>query len=297
MATWCKELTHWKRPWCWERFRAGGEGDDRGWEDHLILCYPLLLLPSIFLSIKVFSSESALIRWPKYQSFRITISLSSEYSELISFRIDWFDFLAVQGTLKSFLQNSVLQWASFLWCSAFFIAQLPPHTWLLGKPWKFIDMCMYVTYISMGFHDFKKLTVFLRLSYQTITSDINKHIISLLNGTVLMMWAQVQWYNCLTLWICWPWNLMIPAFHSVQIPRSLLLLSGNGKGHYINMVAGNSKQQILLTLHKGFPCGSAGKEFTCSGRDLGSIPGLERSLEKGKSTHSSTLAWRIPWTV
>ena len=134
--------------------------------DLLILCYPLLLLPSIFPSIKVFSSESALIRWLKYQSFRITISPSSEYSELISFRIDWFDFLAVQGTLKSFLQNSVLQWASFLWCSAFFIAQLPPHTWLLGKPGKFIDMCMYVTYISMGFHDFKKLTVFLRLSYQ-----------------------------------------------------------------------------------------------------------------------------------
>ena len=77
--------------------------------DLLILCYPLLLLPSIFPSIKVFSSESALIRWLKYQSFRITISPSSEYSELISFRIDWLDFLAVQGTLKSFLQNSILQ--------------------------------------------------------------------------------------------------------------------------------------------------------------------------------------------
>jgi len=87
---------------------------------------------------------------------------------------------------------------------------------------------------------------------------------------------------------------MIPAFHSVQIPRSLLLFSGNVKGHYIDMVAGNSKQQVLLALHKGFPCGSPGKESTCNGRDLGSVPELGRSLEKGKSTHSSSLAWRIP---
>ena len=96
--------------------------------NHLILCFPLLLLPSIFPSIKVFSNESALKRWPKYRSFRFTISPSTEYSELISFRIDWFDFLAVQGTLKSLLQNSILWRTSFLWCSAFFIVQLPPHT-------------------------------------------------------------------------------------------------------------------------------------------------------------------------
>ena len=74
--------------------------------NHLILCHPLLLLPSIFLSIRVFSSELALhIRWPKYQSFSFSISPSSEYAGLTSFRIDWFDFFAVQGTLKSLLQH------------------------------------------------------------------------------------------------------------------------------------------------------------------------------------------------
>ena len=89
---------------------------------HLILFCPFLLLPSIFLSIKVFSNELILwIRWPKYWSF--SISPSSEYSGLISFRIDWFDLLAVQGTLKSLLQHYSLK-ASILRCSAFFIVQL-----------------------------------------------------------------------------------------------------------------------------------------------------------------------------
>ena len=92
--------------------------------NHLILCYPLLLLPSIFLSIKVFSKESVLcIRWPKYWSFSFSISPSNEYSGLISFRIDWFDFLAVQGTLKSLLQHHSSK-ASILWRSAFLMAQL-----------------------------------------------------------------------------------------------------------------------------------------------------------------------------
>src|SRR5574342_89183 len=75
--------------------------------NHLILCRPLLLLPSIFPSIRVFSNESALpIRWPKYWSFSLNISPSNEYSGLISFRMDWLDLLAVQGTLKSFLQHN-----------------------------------------------------------------------------------------------------------------------------------------------------------------------------------------------
>ena len=83
----------------------------------LIFCRPLLLLPSIFPSIKVFSDESVLyIRWPKYWSFSFTISPSNEYSELISFRMDWLDLLAVQGTLKSLLQHHSSK-ASILWCS------------------------------------------------------------------------------------------------------------------------------------------------------------------------------------
>ena len=92
--------------------------------NHLILCCPLLLLPSVFPSIRVFSNESAgCIRWPKYWSFNLSISPSKEYSGLISFKIDWFDLLAFQGTLKSLLQNYSLK-ASILRRSAFFIVQL-----------------------------------------------------------------------------------------------------------------------------------------------------------------------------
>ena len=90
---------------------------------HLTLCCPLLLLPSIFPSIRIFSNESVLhIRWPKYWSFSFSISPSNEYSGLISFRIDWFDLLAVQGSLKSLFQHHNLK-ASILWCSAFFMVQ------------------------------------------------------------------------------------------------------------------------------------------------------------------------------
>ena len=96
--------------------------------NHLILCHPLLLLPSIFPTIRVFSDESVLcIRWPKDWSFSFSISPSNEYSELISFRIDWSDLLAVQGILKSLLQHHSSK-ASVLRHSAFFIVQLSPYT-------------------------------------------------------------------------------------------------------------------------------------------------------------------------
>ena len=92
--------------------------------NHLILCNPLFLLPSIFPSIRVFSNESVLhIRWPKDWSFSFSISPSNEYSGLIYFKIDWFDLLAVQGTLKSLLQHQSSK-ASILCCSAFFMVQL-----------------------------------------------------------------------------------------------------------------------------------------------------------------------------
>ena len=91
---------------------------------HLILCHPLLLLPPILPSIRVFSNESTLHkRWPKYWSFSFHISPSNEHPGLISFRMDWLDLLAVQGTLKSLLQHHSSK-ASILWCSAFFIVQL-----------------------------------------------------------------------------------------------------------------------------------------------------------------------------
>ena len=93
--------------------------------NHLILCHPLLLRPSIFHSIRVLSNESVLhIRWPKYWNFSFNISPSNEHPKgLISFRMDWLDLLAVQGTLKSLLQHHSSE-ASILWCSAFFIVQL-----------------------------------------------------------------------------------------------------------------------------------------------------------------------------
>ena len=101
--------------------------------NHLILCHSLLLPPSIFPSIRVFSSESVLcIRWPKYWSFSFNINPSNEYSGLISFRIDWLDLLAVQGTLKSLLQHHSSK-ASMLRCSAFFIVQLPHLYMTNGK--------------------------------------------------------------------------------------------------------------------------------------------------------------------
>ena len=101
--------------------------------NHLILCCPLFLLPSIFPSIRVFSNESFLyISWPKYWSFSFSISLSNEYSGLISYRIDWLDLLAVQGTLKSLLQHHSLK-ASILWCTAFFLVQLLHPYMTTGK--------------------------------------------------------------------------------------------------------------------------------------------------------------------
>ena len=101
--------------------------------NHLIFCHPHLLLPSIFPSIRLFSSELALcIRWPKYWSFSFNISLSKEYSGLISFRMDLLDLLAVQGIPKSLLQHHSSK-ASVVWCSAFFIVQLSHPYMTTGK--------------------------------------------------------------------------------------------------------------------------------------------------------------------
>ena len=114
--------------------------------NHLILCHPLLLPPSIFPSIRVFSNESVLcIRWPQYWSFSFSISPTSEYSGLISFRIDWLDLLAVQGTLKSLLQHRSSK-ASILRHSAFFMVQVSHPYMTTGKTpaltrWTFILHC------------------------------------------------------------------------------------------------------------------------------------------------------------
>ena len=115
--------------------------------NHLILCCPLLLLPSIFSSIRVFSNESAVrIKWPKYWSFGFSVRPSHEYSESISFRMDWFDSPPVQGSLKSLLQHHSSK-ASIFWCSAFFIVQLSYLYMTIGKTialtiWTFVGKVM-----------------------------------------------------------------------------------------------------------------------------------------------------------
>ena len=121
--------------------------------NHLILCHPLLLLPSIFPSIRVFSNKSALrIRWPKYWSFSFSISPSNEYSGLISFRMDWLDLLAVWGTLKSLLQHHSSK-ASILWRSAFFIVQLS-HPYMTAGKLKALTRQIFVGKVmSLLWHD------------------------------------------------------------------------------------------------------------------------------------------------
>ena len=118
--------------------------------NHLILCHPLLLLTSIFSSLRDFFNESGFhIRWPKYWSFSFSINPSKEYSGLISFSIDLFDILAVQGTLKSLLQHHSSK-ASILWCSAFFIVQLL-HLYMTTGKTVALTRWTFVTKVCLSF--------------------------------------------------------------------------------------------------------------------------------------------------
>ena len=127
--------------------------------NHLILCHPVLLLPSIFPSIGVFSNELALrIKWPKNWSFIFSISPFSECSELISFRIDWFDLLTVQGTLKSFLQPHHSK-ASILWHSAFFMVQLSHPYMTIGKTKAFTVWTFVRKVMSLLFNTLSRLVI------------------------------------------------------------------------------------------------------------------------------------------
>ena len=154
--------------------------------NHLILCHPLLLLSSIFPSIRVYSNESALhIRWPKYWSFSFSIIPSKEIPGLISFRKDWLDLLAVQGTLKSLLQHYSSK-ASILWCSAFFIVQLVHPYMTTGKTvaltrWTFVDKLMalflnmlsrlVITFLPRSKH---LLTSWLQSPYAVVLEPLKK---------------------------------------------------------------------------------------------------------------------------
>ena len=138
--------------------------------NHLIHCYSLLLLPSVFSNIRVFSNESALcIRLPKYRNFSISISLSSEYSGLVSFRFDWFDLLAVQRTLKSLLQHQSLK-MSILRHSVFFMVQLSHPFMGIGKT---ITVLIYITTFFCPLYD----SIFFR-PFSSNKSTTHPHLLS-----------------------------------------------------------------------------------------------------------------------
>ena len=145
--------------------------------NHLILCCPLLLLPSIFPSIRVFSSESLLhIRWPKYWTFSFSISPSNEYSGLISFRIDWFDLLAVQGTLKNLLQHHSSK-ASILQHSAFFLVQILHLYMTTGKT------------IALTIHTFagKVMSLLFNMLYRLVIALLprSKHFLNIMAAVTI----------------------------------------------------------------------------------------------------------------
>ena len=126
---------------------------------HLILCHPIILLPSIFPKIRVFSNQSVLhIRWPKDWSFSFSISPSNEYSGLTSFRMDWLDLLAVQGTPKSLFQHHSSK-ASILWCSAFFIVQLSHLYMTTGKTIALTIVAFVGKVMSLLFNTLSRLVI------------------------------------------------------------------------------------------------------------------------------------------
>ena len=145
--------------------------------NHLILCHPLLLLPSIFPSIRVFSNKSTLwIRWPKYWSFSFSISPSNEYSGLISFRIDSFDLLAVQGTLKSLIQHHSSK-TPILWHLAFFMAQLSHPYITTGKTVALTIQTFVSKVISLLFNTLSRFVIaFLPRSKHLLISWLQSHL-------------------------------------------------------------------------------------------------------------------------
>ena len=144
--------------------------------NHLILCCPLLFLPSVFPSIRIFSNESVLhIRWPKYWSISFSISPSNEYSGLISFRADWLDLLAVQGTLKSLLQHHNSK-ASILQCSAFFVVQLSHPYITKGKIIALTKQTFVGKVMSLLFNMLSRLVIaFLPRSKHLLNSWLQYH--------------------------------------------------------------------------------------------------------------------------
>ena len=213
--------------------------------NHLILCCPLLVLPPIFPTIRVFFNESVLCnRWPKYWSFSFSIP-SNEHPGLISFMIDWFDFLVVQRTLKSLLQYHSSK-ASILRCSALFIVQLLHPYITTGKAIALIRQTFVGKVMSLLFNIlFMLVIVFL---------PRGKHL--------LISWLQSK-------------SVVI-----LEPPKIKSLIVSSSICHKVMGV--DAMIFVFCMLNFGLPCSSAGKESACNTGDLGSIPGLGRSPGKGK---------------
>ena len=189
--------------------------------NHLVLCHPLLLLPSIFPSIRLFSNESALrVRWPRYWSFNFSISLSNEYSGSVSFRIDWFDLLAVQGTLKNLLQHHSSK-TSILWHSAFFIVQLSHPYVTTGKTialtiWTFVGKVMSLLFNTLSAAATKSLQSCPTLCGPRDSSPPGTPIPGTLQGRTLE-WVAISFSDA------WKWKVKEKSLSRVQLlatPRS-----------------------------------------------------------------------------
>ena len=175
--------------------------------NHLILCCPLLLLTSVFPSVRVFSNESVLhIRWPKYWSFSFSISPSNEYSGLTSFRMDWLDLLAVQGTLKSLLQHHVSK-ASILWYSAFFIVQLS-HPYMTTRKtialtrWTFVGRVMSLLLNMLS----RLLIAFLPRSKRLLISWLQSPSATILEPNSLSLFPLFPHLFAMKWWDRMPWS-------------------------------------------------------------------------------------------
>ena len=203
---------------------------------HLILCRPLLLLPSVFPSIRVFSNELALhIRWPKYWSFSFCISPSNEYSGLISFSIDWFDLFAIQGTLRSLLQHHSSK-ASILWSSAFFMVQHSHLYMTTGKTTALTIQTFYGKMTSSLFNILSRLVIaFLRRSKYLLISWLQSPSAVILEAKkikfitvslfphlfAMKWWDQMPWFSSLECWV------LSQLFHTPLLPLSNYISNSN----------------------------------------------------------------------
>ena len=184
--------------------------------NHLVLCHPLLFLPSIFPSIRVVPSESVLhIRWPKYWSFNFNISPSNEYSGLTSFRMDWLDLLVVQGTLRSPLQHHSSK-ASILWRSAFFMVQLSHPYMTTGKTIALTRRTFVGKVMSQLFNMLSRLVI-------AFLPRGKRLLISWLQSPSAVMWGESHW-GPPSHHLCPPSGSDYRAYLTIAVPLNLNLI-------------------------------------------------------------------------